>query len=404
MKNSLAQVRQFLSGQATSECWWSLVEVIEQASVSEQSLLLDYLEQHCRGNPVWQRVRVPCGDWDETSLGWQWSHLEKHSIASLSEGKMVYCPPGTFLMGASDELLDSDGWILPKSKTTLTRGFWILETPVTEGMWENVLPNPQTSFYQHSPFPRAGINWSLAIEFCNALSRLEGLEEAYLRVSDEHQRYYQSLHSLGLPRRAYNRLVENRLTWVGELVQKTEEELLALPGLGSRLLQLLKKHLSKRGLSLETSLDWWPPVACDGWVWKGPDSPGYRLPTEAEWEYAARAGNTRDVLSFPEEIAWFNANSEYMTHPVGEKKPNAWELYDMLGNVQEWCVDSFYTVGGGRGPKVDPVGALLLVERSLRGTSYEASEGFQWMAHRSMFDAFDEDSGVGFRIVRTALD
>ena len=130
MKNSLAQVRQFLSGQATSECWWSLVEVIEQASVSEQSLLLDYLEQHCRDNPVWQKVRVPCGDWDETSLGWQWSHLEKHSIASLSEGKMVYCPPGTFLMGASDELLDSDGWILPKSKTTLTRclrgiGIWL---------------------------------------------------------------------------------------------------------------------------------------------------------------------------------------------------------------------------------------------------------------------------------------
>ncbi|HEY2843768.1 MAG TPA: formylglycine-generating enzyme family protein [Bryobacteraceae bacterium] len=66
----------------------------------------------------------------------------------------------------------------------------------------------------------------------------------------------------------------------------------------------------------------------------------YRLPTEAEWEYAARAGNSAAVSL--EEVAWFAGNSEDETHPVGQKKPNAWGIYDMLGNVREW-VDDLYT-------------------------------------------------------------
>lgn len=68
----------------------------------------------------------------------------------------------------------------------------------------------------------------------------------------------------------------------------------------------------------------------------------YRLPTQAEWEMAARAGQTGDIqLSSAEadKIGWFAENSNKMTHPVGKKAPNAWGLYDMYGNVGEWCVD-----------------------------------------------------------------
>ncbi|MBD0372520.1 MAG: formylglycine-generating enzyme family protein [Pyrinomonadaceae bacterium] len=68
----------------------------------------------------------------------------------------------------------------------------------------------------------------------------------------------------------------------------------------------------------------------------------YRLPTEAEWEYACHAQMTGDSMGALDVLAWYFNNSANKTHPVGEKQPNAWGLYDMLGNVWEWCEDVYH--------------------------------------------------------------
>jgi len=82
----------------------------------------------------------------------------------------------------------------------------------------------------------------------------------------------------------------------------------------------------------------------------------YRLPTEAEWEYAARAGVDTPYAGSLGEIAWYAANSDDETHPVGQKKPNAWGLYDITGNVREWVSDLYSETYYGISPVDDPTG------------------------------------------------
>jgi len=96
---------------------------------------------------------------------------------------------------------------------------------------------------------------------------------------------------------------------------------------------------------------------------------GMRLPTEAEWEYAARAGTSGSRYGELDKIAWYDKNSGGRTHPVKEKLANKFGLYDMLGNVWEWVAD-FYADKYSADAQRDPVGPASGQYRALRGGSW----------------------------------
>jgi formylglycine-generating enzyme required for sulfatase activity len=123
----------------------------------------------------------------------------------------------------------------------------------------------------------------------------------------------------------------------------------------------------------------------------------YRLPTEAEWEYARRAGTTTiysygDEQSEFEEYAWYRENSDNKTHPVGSKQPNAWGLYDMHGNVWEWCHD--WHVDYPSGTAADPTGAERGLMRVIRGGSWRYSA----VIWRCGFEPSYREHDFGFRV------
>ncbi|MFA6294726.1 MAG: formylglycine-generating enzyme family protein, partial [Victivallales bacterium] len=98
-----------------------------------------------------------------------------------------------------------------------------------------------------------------------------------------------------------------------------------------------------------------------------------RLPTEAEWEYSCRAGTTGDYAGELDEMGWHNRNSGKTTHPVGQKKPNAWGLYDMHGNVWEWCSDWYGDYPAN--DVTDPAGASSGKFRAYRGGAWFYIDG-----------------------------
>ena len=130
----------------------------------------------------------------------------------------------------------------------------------------------------------------------------------------------------------------------------------------------------------------------------------YRLPTEAEWEYACRAGTTTRFsygndpdYSQLGEYAWYSNNSSKTTHPVGQKKPNGWGLYDMHGNVWEWCLDWHGDYPGGS--TADPQGPTVGTSCVRRGGRWGSPARYCRSATRDYSQPNFRHSGVGFRIV-----
>ena len=135
----------------------------------------------------------------------------------------------------------------------------------------------------------------------------------------------------------------------------------------------------------------------------------YRLPTEAEWEYAAKAGTETDNyagdITKPDgndpvlnRIAWYGENSGNRTHSVGRKAPNEWGLHDMLGNVWEWVGDYYWDYPGGT--VTDPVGPNSGHSRVLRGGSWHLDAWFCRSAVRNGTMRGDRQRDFGFRLLK----
>ena len=245
-----------------------------------------------------------------------------------------YIPAGRFLMGSPTS---EPGHKRDESLRTviLTRPVFMAETPVTQAQYEAVVGrNPSRAPGKDRPVER--VKWlEAALDYCNALSKLEGLTPAYLRRGNQ------------------VRLVEGAM--------------------------------------------------------------GYRLPTEAEWEYACRAGQSGPYPggddSSLDATAWYVANSKRRSHPVGEKAPNGWGLFDMRGNVWEWCSDLYERLLVG--PATDPTGAAptqrreggeLETRRVRRGASFDNRPLFLRAAHRMRSEPHEVFNNVGFRVVRPIAD
>ena len=142
----------------------------------------------------------------------------------------------------------------------------------------------------------------------------------------------------------------------------------------------------------------WENKACTGW----------RLPTEAEWEYAARGGDAYIYAGHadPDLVAWFEDNAEEQTHPVAQKLPNGFGLYDMSGNVEEWCWDGYqegmYDMYALEGLVQDPTGPENSGDRVLRGGGWGVPANLVRVSNRIFVAAPSYRRIFGIRLARSA--
>jgi formylglycine-generating enzyme required for sulfatase activity len=271
--------------------------------------------------------------------------IEPEPEAPLPEG-FVRVAPGTFTMGAPD----SEAWRhkdeRPTREVTLSRAFALQATEVTQGQWRTLMGNNPSSFAScGDDCPVETVNWYDALAYMNALSARDGLAPCY--------------------------------------------ELTGCSGRPGATRHSEEVYICER--AAVTAPDG-HPASCSG----------YRLPTEAEWEYAARAGTTKARDGNLRRIAWYDQNAANETHPVGKKRPNAWGAHDMLGNVEEWTWDRYGAYAGE--PVTDPVQASADPHRVSRGCRHNASQLACRLAKRHKSSPVRRNAGVGFRAVRTLAE
>lgn len=251
-------------------------------------------------------------------------------------GDMLYLAAGTYSMGT--QFLDRSEYERPRHEVTLPP-FLMGYSEVTQAQWTEIMgSNP--SVRPGSTLPVTNVSWYEVLEFCNALSQRDGLEPAY---------------------------------------------------------KINKNFPDANNSSDFDTLRY--SVSCS---WQ---ASGYRLPTEAEWEYAARCGDSGSTLQFSGsndlgEVGWYDVNCNKQVHEVAAKKPNAWGLFDLSGNVYEWCWDYWGSYFKDR--QIHPKGVLSGPFRVARGGSWMTDADACSNTARGGFAPHTRSKELGFRLVRNA--
>ena len=234
----------------------------------------------------------------------------------------IYIPGGSFQMGSD---MYSDGDELPVHKVSVPP-FYIGKYEVTQEQWKAVMGSGNNpSYFEGDSLPVENVSWYEAVDFCNALSIKEGLEQVYTIGED------------------------NGIAVVTADFNKT----------------------------------------------------GWRLPTEAEWEYAARGGNQSEGYRYSgsdtyDDVGWYGDNSDKKTHPVGEKSPNELGLFDMSGNVLEWCWDWY----GSYSSEASLTGPESGVLRVTRGGGWGYRSWYLSSTARHYLLPSKRSIALGFRLAR----
>ena len=153
-------------------------------------------------------------------------------------------------------------------------------------------------------------------------------------------------------------------------------------------------------ISKRMNLDTCYIIVNDTIVFYDTTAKGYRLPTEAEWEFSCKSATAGDYYGYtPEKIAWFNLNSGYSPHPSGTLMANHFGLYDMLGNVWEWCWDYYSNTYYKDSLFINPLGPLNGALRVLRGGSCTSGSAYIRVSNRLYPE--NDFKFCGIRLART---
>ena len=234
------------------------------------------------------------------------SHPTNHVVADLKL-ELIWVIPGTFTMGSPPDEPQRNKAEGPQTRVTITQGFWLGRTEVTQAQYEAVTGKNPSSFKKSGKdAPVEQVSWTDAVAFCEKLNERE---------------------------RAAGRL---------------------------------------------------------------PAGYAFTLPTEAQWEYAYRAGTSGEYPGNPDAMGWHEKNSEESTHPVAKRSPNPWGIYDMPGNVLEWTLDWFGNYPGGS--VTNYAGPRSGYYRTARGGSWRTNVRLFRSAARSGGSEAREDYTIGFRV------